>query len=264
MPARFVRHLSARFGVATLCVFAATAAAAESDASHAGDARAPAFCAEGRVLASGPPDPQLFSRAASRGVVAEWCEAYDEFGHVRRSGPYRERYRSGRSRLEARYVNGRLEGPILAFDEDGFLFVRGELRNGRWIGTLSLLLPNGTAWFDANYVDGRLHGVVAIRHPDGALAAETRFTAGREQGLARSFYPTALGGGLLSEIRIEADAPAGPHRLFDDEGTILAPLDPDHPLFATVLPLPTRPAAQVPRKDARVDALTPVASIGQR
>ena len=228
-------------------------------------AETPPFCAEDQVLASGPPDPALFSRVASRGVVAEWCEGYDELGQVHRAGPYRERHANGRSRVEARYVDGRLDGPILAFDEDGFLFVRGALREGRWVGALSLLLPNGTAWFDARYVDGRLEGPVALRHPDGALAAETRFRAGREQGLARSFYPTAYGNGLLSEVRVANDEPVGPHRVFDEEGTILAPLPADHPLFATVERPPVRTAdPAAPTAAATPPSLTPVASITTR
>lgn len=240
-----------------------TAAPAAARAEPAATRAAP--CAEGSVLASGAPDPSIFSRHASRGVRAEWCETYDARGRAVRSGPYRERHANGRLRLEARYVAGALDGPILAFDEEGFLFVRGELRGGRWVGTLSLLRPNGTVWLAVRYANGQLEGPVSMQHPDGALAAETRYRAGREHGLARSFYPTAYGGGVLSAVRFERGEPVGEHRLFDEDGVLLAPLAPDDPVFATVGPVPTRPPGPAGREaDAKPSPPGSVASVATR
>ena len=51
---------------------------------------------------------------------------------------------------------------------------------------------------------GKLDGAVATFFADGAPESETRFQSGREDGLARSFYPLTAGGKLMSEVRVEA------------------------------------------------------------
>jgi len=67
---------------------------------------------------------------------------------------------------------------------------------------------------------GKLEGSVATFFPDGGLESETRFQAGREDGMARSFYPATAGGQLKSETRVEADALVGRHRIFDRLGSL--------------------------------------------
>lgn len=177
-------------------------------------------CAEGQTLAGGPIDETVFSRAASRGVRAEWCEHYDALGRAERVGLYRERYPDGGVRLVARYVDGRLTGPLVAYHEDGTVFLRGELAAGAWRGRLSLHHPNGALFWTGAFADGRLDGRVELRHPDGGLAAEMHFQNGREDGVARSFHPAAYGGGIQSEVHVEADALVGIHRVFDLDGHV--------------------------------------------
>ena len=184
-------------------------------------------CAEGQTLAGGPIDETVFARDASRGVRAEWCERYDALGRAVRVGLYRERYPDGGVRLVARYVDGRLTGPLVAYHEDGAVFLRGELAAGRWRGRLSLHHPNGELFWTGAFEDGRLDGRVELRHPDGGLAAEMRFQNGREDGPARSFYPAARGGGVQSEVHVEADALVGIHRVFDADGHVRLQADRD-------------------------------------
>ncbi len=219
------------------------ATAQAADPLHA-DPAEPLRCPADAVHAFGAPDTELFPDAASRGVRAEWCERYDPMGRSIRTGPYRERYPDGALAVAGHYRRGRLEGPVVAWLEDGRVFLRGHLSEGDWNGTLTLHHPEGPAWLTLTYDGGALEGPVLLRHPDGALAGETRFRADREQGLARSFYPSSHGGGLLSEVRVEDDRIVGVHRLFDAEGSVIAPLAPDDPVLATV-PLPDSGPASV-------------------
>ena len=165
---------------------------------------------------------------------AEWCERYDQFGRATREGPYRESHPDGSLRAEGRYKASQLEGPIVAYHENGNVFLKGFLANGKWQGRWTLHHSTGAPWIEAELSEGRLNGAVRTRHPDGGLAGETRFQHGREDGLARSFYPTKIGGGLLSEVRVEADEWIGTHRVFAANGDALLPIDFDDPIFATV------------------------------
>jgi hypothetical protein len=175
-------------------------------------------CAQGATLASGDPDPTIFADEASRGVRAFWCERYDAHGNSTRTGPYQEIYSNGRARMQANYVDSRLEGPVTIRHEDGSLFVRGFLEEGEWSGALEIFHPSGATWFEARFESGQLEGILRTRFPDGALESETRYQAGREDGLARSFYSSYAGGGLKSEAHVEADQIVGRHRLLDREG----------------------------------------------
>lgn len=175
-------------------------------------------CSEGLTLARGPVDEAVFSRAASRGVRAEWCERYDASGRSERLGHYIERRPDGTVRLAATYIDGRLAGPIVAYQENGTVFLRGELTGGDWRGPVSLHHDNGALLWSGSFEGGRLDGHVRLHHSDGGLAGEARFQAGREYGAARSFYSRARGGGLQSEVQVEADIFVGLHRTFDLEG----------------------------------------------
>jgi len=175
-------------------------------------------CGEGSSLASGSPDASIFSRAASPGVRAFWCERYDRYGRTTRTGPYRELYPSGAVRTEARLSEGRLEGPIEIRDEEGGLWLRSFYVDGVEQGPLEIFHPGGEPWIHAEMKDGRLHGHVRTLYPDGALESETRYENGREHGLARSFHPAGAGGRLHSEVRVEADRLIGTHRVLDVEG----------------------------------------------
>ncbi|MEM9176918.1 MAG: hypothetical protein AAGC67_16980, partial [Myxococcota bacterium] len=173
----------------------------------------------------GAVDDSVFSRAASRRVRGEWCERYDDQGRAIRVGRYRERYASGALRLVARYVDGRLAGPVVGYHENGALFLRGQLVDGTWHGTLMLHHENGEAFWTGAFARGRLHGRVELHHPDGGLAAETRFQHGREDGAARSFHPLVFGGGVQSHVHVEADAFVGVHRVFDVHGNLIERAD---------------------------------------
>jgi hypothetical protein len=172
-------------------------------------------CKDGETLATGAPDPALFAREASRGVQAFWCETYDADGPPRRAGAYRDVHPDGSTRVLARYVDSRIEGPVEVFDAEGGLWLRGEIQGGDWTGPLEIFHANGARWLSAHFRAGRLDGPVETRFPDGSLESRTLFQDGREDGLATSYYPAQSGGGLRTRVRVEGDqivdaAPARP------------------------------------------------------
>jgi hypothetical protein len=93
---------------------------------------------------------------------------------------------------------------------------------------------------------GRLNGLVQTFHPDGKLASETRYQNGREDGLARSFYASAIGGRLKSEAHLEGDDFVGTHRLFDRSGALTHTIDWQalRHTSPTATPPPTQPNAK--------------------
>jgi hypothetical protein len=208
-------------------------------------------CEEGTTLASGAPDPSIFSAAASRGVRAIWCERYDQYGTTTRNGPYRELYPSGAVRTDARLSEGRLHGPIEIRHEEGGLWLRSFYVDGVEQGPLEIFHPRGERWLHAEMKDGKLHGGVRTLYPDGALESETRYQRGREHGLARSFHPARSGGRLHSEVRVESDRPVGTHRVLDVEGHLRLLLDRDA--------VPAAPASRPPAAPASSTAGTPPA-----
>lgn len=125
-------------------------------------------CAEGSTLATGPADPTIIARDASRGVQALWCETYDASGAAHRSGPYQDRYAGGQLRVRASYLDGRFEGPVEIYDEEGALWVRGRLAGGEWSGELTLFHANGQPWFVAHFEAGRIAGPALLHRPDGS------------------------------------------------------------------------------------------------
>lgn len=180
--------------------------AGSEDAASEASASEPAHpCAEGATLATGRPDPALFAYEASRGVQAYWCETYDADGMAHRAGPYFDRHPNGATRVRATYVDSRLVGAVEVFDEDGTLWLRGELVAGAWEGPLQLFHGNGGRWLTAHFRAGILDGPVETFFPDGSLESQTRFEDGHEEGIATSFHPAAAGGGLRSQVRVEAD-----------------------------------------------------------
>lgn len=162
-------------------------------------------CVVGATLATGSPDPAIFAREASRGVRAFWCETYDVDGNSQRGGAYWEIYPGGATRALARYVDSHIEGLVEIFDEDGSLWLRGELVRGEWAGTLEIFHANGAPWLSTHFRDGRLDGPVETRFPDGRVESSTRFQGGREEAVATSYYPAKAGGGLRSRVRVEGD-----------------------------------------------------------
>lgn len=193
------------FLAATALLQARVALAEDGDSGRVVSAAAPEPCAAGETLATGAADPGIFAREASRGVRAFWCETYDAYGNSRRAGPYWELHPDGSTRTRARYVDGRIDGPVEIFDEEGNLWLRGELAGGAWAGPLEIFHPNGARWLSARFEAGRLEGPVETRFPDGGIESRTRFQAGREHGIATSYYPAMAGGGLRSQVRVEAD-----------------------------------------------------------
>lgn len=172
-------------------------------------------CGEAETLATGTPDPEIFAREASRGVQAFWCETYDADGHARRAGAYWDVHPDGATRVQARYVDSRIEGPVEVFEADGSLWLRGEIQGGDWTGPLEIFHANGARWLSAHFQAGRLDGPVETWFPDGSLESRTLFQDGREDGLATSYYPARAGGGVRTQVRVEGDqivdaAPARP------------------------------------------------------
>ncbi|MFO0691091.1 MAG: hypothetical protein U0900_20505 [Myxococcota bacterium] len=200
-------------GLALLATTPLRAETGDAEAgAHAGEASAsrgtadPAHpCADGATLATGRPDPALFAYEASRGVQAYWCETYDAQGTSRRAGPYWDLHPNGATRVRAAYADSRLAGAVEVFDEDGTLWLRGELVDGAWNGPLQLFHANGGRWLTAHFRAGPLDGPVETGVPDGQLESQTRFEGGHEEGIATSFHPAAAGGGLRSQVRVEAD-----------------------------------------------------------
>jgi len=191
--------------LAAMLLWAGAAQAADRGSDREEHDAALEPCAAGEALATGTADPEIFAREASRGVRAFWCETYDEYGTSRRAGPYWELHPDGSIRARARYVDGRIEGPVEIFDEEGNLWLRGELAGGAWSGPLEIFHPNGAHWLSARFQAGRLDGPVETRFPDGSIESRTRFQGGREDGIASSYYPAAAGGGLRSQVRVESD-----------------------------------------------------------
>ncbi|MBK7949903.1 MAG: hypothetical protein IPK00_14405 [Deltaproteobacteria bacterium] len=187
-------------------------------------------CEAGATLATGRPDPALFAYEASRGVQAFWCETYDADGRADRAGPYWDLHPNGATRVRARYTDSRIDGPVEVFDEDGTLWLHGALEAGAWNGPLELFHPNGARWLAARFRAGVLDGPVETWFPDGSLESQTNFQDGREDGIASSFYPTAVGGGLRSQVRVEGDQ-------IVDRGPQIVPAEPT-PAEAMPGPLP--------------------------
>lgn len=203
-------HLPVAIAAAGLALLLAASPGAAQDPIRTGaapdlSASAAAPCAEGETLATGAADPAIFAREASRGVQAFWCETYDREGHATRAGAYWDLHPDGTLRTRARYVASRIEGPVEVLDPDGTLWLRGVIADGEWEGPFELFHPNGERWLSARFRRGRLDGPVETRFPDGSLESRTRFLDGLEDGLATSHYPAEAGGGLRSEIQVEAD-----------------------------------------------------------
>ncbi|MBW2426326.1 MAG: hypothetical protein JRG86_18920 [Deltaproteobacteria bacterium] len=216
-------------------------------------------CERGTTLASGSPDPSIFSPAASRGVRASWCERYDQYGRTMRTGPYRELYPSGAVRTLARLREGRLHGPIEIRHEDGGIWLRSFYVEGIEQGPLEIFHSRGEPWLHAEMKDGKLHGDVRTLYPDGALESETRYERGHEHGLARSFHPARAGGRLHSEVRVDSDRPVGIHRVLDVDGHLRLQLDRDAVPAAPASRSPdatTSPTTGAPPADATTSPTT--------
>jgi hypothetical protein len=207
LPRRF-RSAAAASSTGLVLLLAAVPVAAQ-DPSRGGDSGAATSAAEpcqpGETLATGAPDTSIFAREASRGVRAFWCETYDRDGHAIRAGVYWDVHADGTIRTRARYVASRIEGPVEVLDEEGALWLQGVIDDGEWEGPFELFHPNGERWLSASFRDGRLDGPVETRFPDGSIESRTFFVDGVEDELAALHYPAQAGGGLRSQVRVEAD-----------------------------------------------------------
>jgi hypothetical protein len=132
-------------------------------------------CGPTASRASGKPDPQIFSPAASKGIRALWCERYDSFGRALRVGPYRELYPNGGVRTEASFREDQLNGPLVLYHENGRPWLRSVYRDGVEIGPLEIFHPSGAIWLEGELAGGLLEGVVRTYLPEGSLESEIRF-----------------------------------------------------------------------------------------
>lgn len=77
-----------------------------------------------------PDGGELRGEAPPRGR-AQWCEAVDLFGVVRKNGPFRTWHKNGQRRTDGAFVDGKRHGTWTAYDEDGKVTVEQRYRFDR-------------------------------------------------------------------------------------------------------------------------------------
>lgn len=94
----------------------------------------------------------------------------------------REHYANNTLRREAPMRNGRLNGTVLGWFDNGQLQYRRTYRDGKEVGTHTGWHANGTRRFEYAYADGLMNGLAREWSEDGRLVSEFNFVDGQESG----------------------------------------------------------------------------------
>jgi|JI9StandDraft_1071089.scaffolds.fasta_scaffold04458_3 antitoxin component YwqK of YwqJK toxin-antitoxin module len=138
------------------------------------------FDAEGHLLAL-----EYYERGKAEGLhTSYWpngARKQERSWHLgREHGPFKRWHANGQVAEQGAWIDGRLDGKILAFDA-----------SGRPLGTSELIRGTGlyTEWTDAgtraserNFVDGLEHGHRTEWHPDGRKSIESEYVHGVQHG----------------------------------------------------------------------------------
>jgi hypothetical protein len=84
--------------------------------------------------------------------------------------------------MEARLVDGRLDGPYERFYRDGSVFGRGAYRAGVWHGPFESFYRDGTLWMEGRYEHGALDGPYVAYREDGSVQERGTYAAGNPCG----------------------------------------------------------------------------------
>ena len=91
----------------------------------------------------------------------------------------------GTKSSETTYVDGRKEGRITSFAEDGRRLREGYKVNGQWHGTMSIWGENENLIDQSEWVNGT--GTYRIFYCSGVLAVEQQFLHGKRHGVLRKW-----------------------------------------------------------------------------
>ena len=80
--------------------------------------------------------------------------------------------------FEAEYINGKLDGNIQVWLEDGTLYSISKYSNNQPHGIWKKFHPNGKLMFEVNYEYGQKHGVEKWYYENGNIKSEQEFDLG--------------------------------------------------------------------------------------
>lgn len=131
-------------------------------------------CPPGTVEKGGAP-PEEFEA---------WCEGRpDAYGTPRRHGPSRTWYDDGGLWTEARWEEGRRDGPFVEYERGGRKVREGTYRKDGKEGTWTVWFEDGSPAERAEWKDDVLHGAFTTWHRNGKKQVEGRNCQGAQCGL---------------------------------------------------------------------------------
>ena len=97
-------------------------------------------------------------------------------------------YENGQKALEGNYKNGKLEGKQTYWYDNGQLWYEGNYINGKLEGKWTGWHENGQLWYEGNYINGKLEGKWTEWYENGQKSIEANFIYGKADGKWTKWY----------------------------------------------------------------------------
>lgn len=115
-------------------------------------------------------------------------EEYQYTGDSLKQGFYKRYSQGGILLEEANYIEGKLEGQRILYDDKGTKEISENYTNDFLNGPCYVYHPNGNIKMESTYKDNVLSGLVKVYYPSGKLKEEVQFVDNVEDGPFKEYH----------------------------------------------------------------------------
>lgn len=141
-----------------------------------------------------------------------------EYRSDKKTGLWVYYYPNGKTRLKVNYRDGKLNGPIFEFSEDGIPLSEIMFKNNLKDGVYRLYYNNGNPKEISMYSKDKKEGTENLYYPNGKRSSIGQYKKGMKDGLWRYFDET---GKRKSDGHYKKDEKTGKWRIYDENEKVV-------------------------------------------
>jgi antitoxin component YwqK of YwqJK toxin-antitoxin module len=132
----------------------------------------------------------LFGKHKQNSCYAPTQKAEEgSFNQNRKIGIWMEYFCNGNPKNKVTFANGRPDGYVIIYHENGKIEQEGQWKNNRWIGTFKRYYANGELQHQFKFNEsGKREGEQIYKYENGQTAVIGNFVNGKEIGVIKEFY----------------------------------------------------------------------------
>lgn len=107
-------------------------------------------------------------------------------------GMVKEYYSSGKVHYERTFKNGKRDGFVREFSENGNLMLEVPYLDGKEDGTAKEYYKNGKIHYERSFKNGKRNGLTKVFFENGVVRLEAPYIDGKEEGIHKQYYPNGV------------------------------------------------------------------------